>query len=44
VASVLDDDDLANRLRRAGRKRAAETTWEATAELTVAAYDEVAGT
>ena len=44
VASVLDDDDLANRLRRAGRKRAAETTWEATAELTIAAYEEVAGT
>jgi glycosyltransferase involved in cell wall biosynthesis len=43
LAAVLDDDDLADRLRRAGRKRAAETTWATTAELTIAAYEEVAG-
>jgi glycosyltransferase involved in cell wall biosynthesis len=43
LATVLDDDDLAERLRRAGRKRAAETTWATTAELTIAAYEEVAG-
>ena len=40
-ASVLDDDDLAAALRAAGRARATETTWEATAELTIAAYEEV---
>jgi glycosyltransferase involved in cell wall biosynthesis len=43
VAAVLDDDDLAARLRAAGRARAAATTWEATAEATVAAYEEVLG-
>ena len=43
IASVLDDDDLADRLRAAGRARAAETTWATTAELTIAAYEEVAG-
>jgi glycosyltransferase involved in cell wall biosynthesis len=43
LASVLDDDDLADRLRRAGRKRAAETTWATTASLTIAAYEDVAG-
>ncbi|HEY8525519.1 MAG TPA: glycosyltransferase family 1 protein [Acidimicrobiales bacterium] len=42
LAQVLDDDDLADRLRRAGRARAAATTWETTARLTVAAYEEVA--
>jgi glycosyltransferase involved in cell wall biosynthesis len=41
LASVLDDDGLAERLRRAGLARAAETTWETTAALTVAAYEEV---
>jgi glycosyltransferase involved in cell wall biosynthesis len=41
IASVLDDDDLAATLRAAGRARAAETTWEATANLTIAAYEEV---
>jgi glycosyltransferase involved in cell wall biosynthesis len=43
LASVLDDDDLAERLRRAARKRAAETTWATTAALTIAAYEEAAG-
>jgi glycosyltransferase involved in cell wall biosynthesis len=43
VASVLDDDDLADRLRAAGCERAARTTWERTAEATIAAYEEVAG-
>jgi glycosyltransferase involved in cell wall biosynthesis len=43
LAAVLDDDDLADRLRRAARRRAAETTWATTAELTIAAYQEVAG-
>lgn len=43
LAAVLDDDDVAEQLRRAARKRAAETTWSATAALTIAAYDEVAG-
>ena len=38
LATVLDDDDLADRLRRAGRKRAEETTWATTAALTIAAY------
>jgi glycosyltransferase involved in cell wall biosynthesis len=40
LARVLDDDDLADELRAAGRARAAETTWAHTAELTVAAYEE----
>jgi glycosyltransferase involved in cell wall biosynthesis len=43
ISQVLDDDDLANALREAGRKRAAETTWQTTAELTIAAYEEVLG-
>jgi glycosyltransferase involved in cell wall biosynthesis len=43
LAKVLDDDDVADRLRRAARKRAAETTWATTAALTIAAYEEVAG-
>jgi glycosyltransferase involved in cell wall biosynthesis len=42
LASVLDDADLADRLRAAGRARAEATTWQATAEATVAAYREVA--
>jgi glycosyltransferase involved in cell wall biosynthesis len=41
LSSVLDDDDLADRLRRAGLVRAAETTWQTTATMTVAAYEEV---
>ncbi|HLT70170.1 MAG TPA: glycosyltransferase family 1 protein [Acidimicrobiales bacterium] len=44
LAAVLDDDDLADRLRAAGRARAAERTWEVTAARTVAAYREVVRT
>ncbi|MFS8584587.1 MAG: glycosyltransferase family 1 protein [Acidimicrobiia bacterium] len=44
LAAVLDDDDLADRLRAAGRARAGEWTWDVTAARTVAAYREVAGT
>jgi glycosyltransferase involved in cell wall biosynthesis len=43
VASVLDDEALAERLRDAGRERAAATTWERTAAAVVAAYEEVLG-
>lgn len=43
LAAVLDDDDLARRLREAGRARAAATTWEDTAARTIAAYEEVLG-
>lgn len=43
VGAVLDDDDLAVRLRAAGRARAATMTWAATAAATVAAYEEVRG-
>jgi glycosyltransferase involved in cell wall biosynthesis len=43
IASVLDDAELADRLRAAGRARAAVVTWEATATATVAAYEEVLG-
>lgn len=43
VASVLDDEALADRLRRAGRDRAAATTWRSTAAATIAAYREVLG-
>jgi glycosyltransferase involved in cell wall biosynthesis len=39
---LLDDRDLADELGRRGTKRAAELTWRRTAELTAAAYAEVA--
>ena len=42
LAAVLDDHDRAESMRRAGRIRAEEFTWERTAELTAAAYAEVA--
>ena len=42
LASVLDDEDLAQRLRRGGLARAARTAWDVTAERTIAAYREVA--
>ncbi|HEX8804802.1 MAG TPA: glycosyltransferase family 1 protein [Acidimicrobiales bacterium] len=42
LGAILDDDDLADRFRAAGRARAAATTWATTAALTVAAYEEVA--
>jgi glycosyltransferase involved in cell wall biosynthesis len=38
---VLEDPPLADRLRRAGRARAAEFTWRRTAETTAAVYEEV---
>jgi glycosyltransferase involved in cell wall biosynthesis len=43
LARLLDDEELAPRLGEAGRARAASYTWERTAELTAAAYVEVAG-
>lgn len=42
LASVLDDPILADRMRAAGHERAARFTWDRTAELTAAAYAEVA--
>lgn len=41
LARVLDDADLAERLRVAGHERAAAHTWERTAELTAQAYAEL---
>jgi glycosyltransferase involved in cell wall biosynthesis len=43
LTRVLEDADLADRLRHDGRLRASHFTWERTAELTVAAYREAAG-
>jgi glycosyltransferase involved in cell wall biosynthesis len=40
---VLDDADLADRLRAAGRARAATFTWSAVADAAVAAYTDTAG-
>lgn len=42
LARILDDEALADDLRARGRARAATYTWERTAELTAAAYAEVA--
>ena len=42
LAKILDDAALGDRMRQAGRARATEFTWDRTAELTVAAYREVA--
>jgi glycosyltransferase involved in cell wall biosynthesis len=42
LTRVIDDAAEAERLSVAGRKRAAELTWERTARLTVQAYREVA--
>jgi glycosyltransferase involved in cell wall biosynthesis len=41
LSAILDDDELAARLRELGRKRAAEYTWSRTAELTARAYAKV---
>jgi glycosyltransferase involved in cell wall biosynthesis len=41
LTRLLEDGELADRLRRDGRLRAARYTWERTAELTAAAYHEV---
>ena len=43
LAQVLDDAGLADRLRAAGRARAAGFTWSAVADAAVAAYTEAAG-
>jgi glycosyltransferase involved in cell wall biosynthesis len=43
LGRVLDDEALAASLAAAGRARAATFTWARTAELTMAAYREVAG-
>lgn len=42
LARILDDPALADDLRTRGRARAATYTWERTADLTAAAYAEVA--
>ncbi|WP_421120533.1 glycosyltransferase family 4 protein [Aquihabitans daechungensis] len=42
IARILDDPALADDLRARGRARAAAYTWERTADLTAAAYAEVA--
>jgi glycosyltransferase involved in cell wall biosynthesis len=41
IDRVLTDDDLRDRLVRAGHRRAAGFTWEATAAATLAAYQQV---
>lgn len=41
ISKVLRDDDLANDLRRLGRRRAAEFSWDRTARGTVALYREL---
>jgi glycosyltransferase involved in cell wall biosynthesis len=41
IAKVLRDPDLAEDLRRLGKRRAAEFSWERTARQTVALYREV---
>jgi glycosyltransferase involved in cell wall biosynthesis len=38
IGRLVDDADLANRLRESGRQRAKEFTWDRTAMLTVDAY------
>jgi alpha-1,3-rhamnosyl/mannosyltransferase len=40
LRSVLGDDMLRQRLRQAGRERAAQFTWQRTAAATVAVYGE----
>ena len=44
LAQVLDDSDLADRLRAAGRARAAAHTWSSVADATVAAYTDACRT
>jgi glycosyltransferase involved in cell wall biosynthesis len=39
IVELLEDKELAMRLVAAGRKRAAEFTWEATAQATLESYD-----
>jgi glycosyltransferase involved in cell wall biosynthesis len=40
LSNVLEDEELAGRLARAGRERAARYTWEMTADLVSSAYGE----
>ncbi len=42
LASLLDDPDLRDRMRRAGLQRAAEHTWDRTAQQTADVYRQVA--
>jgi glycosyltransferase involved in cell wall biosynthesis len=39
LCRVLDDEDLAERLRAAGRRRAVTFTWSAVASTVLAAYE-----
>jgi glycosyltransferase involved in cell wall biosynthesis len=41
IERLISDPALADRMRGEGRRRAGEFTWRRTAELTVAAYDQV---
>jgi glycosyltransferase involved in cell wall biosynthesis len=43
IARVIDEPELAARLREDGPKRAAQFTWEACAEKTIAVYRDVLG-
>jgi len=42
IVEVLTNEDLRDSLRRWGRQRALEFSWERTAELTIACYEKVA--
>jgi glycosyltransferase involved in cell wall biosynthesis len=44
LTTVLDDDDLATRLRMAGPERASEYTWDRTVDLHLEAYARAANT
>jgi glycosyltransferase involved in cell wall biosynthesis len=44
IGSILSDENLRQRLRRAGKAQAAKFSWEKTASLTCAAYRELART
>jgi glycosyltransferase involved in cell wall biosynthesis len=43
IRSVIEDDSLARRLRDAGPRRAAEFSWDKTAELMAGCYERIAG-
>jgi glycosyltransferase involved in cell wall biosynthesis len=43
IARVIDEPELAARLRQEGPKRAAQFTWEACAGKTIAVYRDVLG-
>lgn len=43
IRSVIEDESLARRLRDAGPRRAAEFSWDKTAELMAGCYERVAG-